>query len=133
MSASSEMFEESMNSAGSKDIGTQLRSKPTNVAQPVKNGTKTKKDAQMNGSAHANRDKMHGRGDDENSQSSRNDRNDPHDNVQLRPHVSVRLYHKADKPKKHNGNGKLVSGNKADSRWEHSRYVSCSERKQGLR
>ena len=78
----------------------------------------------MNGKAHASGDRMIDRGHDENSHNGNNNKTEAHNDVQLRPHVSAKLFHKADKPKKHNGNGKLVSGHKADSQWEHSRWLS---------
>ena len=117
-----------MHSASSQELGSslsvtasQLKSKPTNIPQPTSNGTKVKRDVSTNGKAHVNGIKAKSKGDDENIKAGSSGKDVNRNDIQLRPHISTKLYHRADKSKKRNGNGKLVSGRYADSQWGHSR------------
>ena len=130
MSANSEVLENPMHSVSSKELGSsmnetapQLNSKTTNIPQPTTNGTKVKRDASTNGKAHANSTKAKSRGNEENIKANNDAKDTNHNDIQLRPHVSTKLYHRTDRSKKKMGNGKLVSGRYADSQWEQSRYI----------
>lgn len=128
MSANSEVSENQMHPVNSQELGSslsesamQLKSKPTNIPQPTTNGIKVKRDASTNGKAQANNTKARSLGNNENTKGGKDVKDTNHNDIQLRPHVSTKLYHKPDKARKKNGNGKLVSGRYADSQWEQSR------------
>lgn len=125
MSAGPETLRDPMHLVGSRELDSsssilvpELSSKPTNIPQPTSNGSKVNL---TNGKVTSSSNRAKDRGHDENAATNNTARDANHDDIQLRPHINTRLYHRADKSKKRNGNGRLVSGRNADFQWERSR------------